>query len=41
MPLFVLTCTGLALFFVFMAVAEGGGRRAVTRKFGIVFVSTM
>lgn len=29
--------TGLACFFVFMTVTEGGGRRAVARKFQDVY----
>ena len=34
---FTLTRTGLACFFTFMTVTEGGGRRAVTRKFQDVY----
>ncbi|KAL7274805.1 hypothetical protein RUND412_002280 [Rhizina undulata] len=31
----------LALFFAYMTAAEGGGRRAISRKFDSVFVSTL
>lgn len=34
---FMLTRTGLACFFTFMTITEGGGRRAVTRKFQEVY----
>ncbi len=33
--------TGLALFFLFMTVAEGGGRRAITRKFQEVYIPSL
>lgn len=32
---------GLVCFFTFMTVAEGGGRRAVVRKFRDVYVPTL
>ena len=32
---------GLALFFLFMTVAEGGGRRAITRKFQDVYIPSL
>jgi len=32
---------GIACFFTFMTVAEGGGKRAVTRKFQDVYVPTL
>ena len=32
---------GLGLFFTFMTVAEGGGRKAVTKKFQDVYVPTL
>jgi hypothetical protein len=32
---------GLAIFFTFMTVAEGGGKRAVTRKFQDVYVPSL
>lgn len=38
----VLTCVlGLGCFFTFMTVAEGGGRRALTRKFQDVYLPTL
>lgn len=33
--------TGLGLFFTFMTVAEGGGKRAVQRKFQDVYVPAL
>ena len=33
--------TGLACFFTFMTVAEGGGKRAVTRKFQDIYVPSL
>ena len=33
--------TGLACFFTFMTVAEGGGRRAVVRKFQDVYIPAL
>lgn len=33
--------TGLALFFTFMTVAEGGGKRAVARKFQDIYVPSL
>ena len=33
--------TGLAAFFTFMTVTEGGGRRAVTRKFQDVYLPAL
>lgn len=33
--------TGLVCFFTFMTVAEGGGRRALSRKFQDVYVPTL
>jgi hypothetical protein len=38
---FQLTATGLACFFTFMTVAEGGGKRAVSRKFQDVYVPAL
>ncbi|KAI4164076.1 MAG: hypothetical protein LQ342_002312 [Letrouitia transgressa] len=38
---FIFAPFGLACFFTFMTVTEGGGRRAVTRKFQDPFVSTV
>ncbi len=32
---------GLATFFTFMTVAEGGGRRALTRKFQDVYLPSL
>jgi hypothetical protein len=32
---------GLACFFTFMTVAEGGGRRAIIRKFQDVYMATL
>lgn len=32
---------GLAIFFTFMTVAEGGGRRAITRKFQDLYVPAL
>lgn len=37
----VLTGTGIACFFTFMTIAEGGGKRAVARKFQDVYVPTL
>jgi hypothetical protein len=37
----VMAPIGLALFFLFMTVAEGGGRRAVTRKFQEVYIQSL
>lgn len=36
-----LTTTGLACFFTFMTVAEGGGKRAVQRKFQDIYVPAL
>jgi hypothetical protein len=36
-----LTFLGLAAFFTFMTVAEGGGRRAVQRKFQDVYIPAL
>lgn len=36
-----LTLIGLACFFTFMTVTEGGGRRAVTRKFQDVYLPAL
>ena len=33
--------TGLGLFFTFMTVAEGGGKRAVLRKFQDVYIPAL
>lgn len=33
--------TGLATFFTFMTVAEGGGKRAVMRKFQDVYIPAL
>ena len=33
--------TGLACFFTFMAVAEGGGRRAIKQKFQEVYIPAL
>lgn len=33
--------SGLAVFFTFMTVAEGGGKRAVTRKFQEVYIPAL
>ncbi|KAI9722785.1 MAG: hypothetical protein M1828_004481 [Chrysothrix sp. TS-e1954] len=38
---FIAAPVGLALFFTFMTVAEGGGRRAVGRKFQDVFLPAL
>lgn len=35
------TNLGLGLFFTFMTVAEGGGRKAVTKKFQDVYVPAL
>jgi protein Mpv17 len=32
---------GLGIFFTFMTIAEGGGRRAITRKFQDVYVPAL
>ena len=37
----MLITVGLATFFTFMTVAEGGGRRAVTRKLKEVYVPAL
>lgn len=34
-------CIGLAAFFTFMTVTEGGGRRAITRKFQDVYLPSL
>ncbi len=34
-------CIGLACFFTFMTVTEGGGRRAVTRKLQDVYLPAL
>lgn len=31
----------LALFFIFLTVAEGGGKRAISRKFGVAFIPSL
>lgn len=31
----------LALFFTFMTLAEGGGKKAVMRKFSVIYVSAL
>jgi hypothetical protein len=33
--------TGLACFFTFMTIAEGGGKRAITKKFQDVYVPAL
>lgn len=38
---FLFAPAGLAAFFTFMTVAEGGGKRAVTRKFQDVYVPAL
>lgn len=35
------TCAGLGLFFTFMTLAEGGGKRAVARKFQDVYIPAL
>jgi len=37
----LMSLLGLACFFTFMTVAEGGGKRAVTRKFQDVYVPAL
>lgn len=39
--LLILDCTGLGLFFTYMTVAEGGGRRAIAKKFQDVYVPAL
>jgi protein Mpv17 len=38
---FLFAPVGLAMFFTFMTVAEGGGKRAVMRKFKDVYVPAL
>lgn len=37
----MLTIIGLVCFFTFMTIAEGGGRRALLRKFQDVYLPTL
>lgn len=39
--IFMLTIVGLVCFFTFMTIAEGGGRRALLRKFQDVYLPTL
>lgn len=36
-----LGCIGLACFFTYMTIAEGGGKRALTQKFRDVYLPTL
>lgn len=39
---FILTClSGLACFFTYMTIAEGGGKRALSQKFRDVYLPTL
>jgi hypothetical protein len=38
---FIFAPCGLALFFTYMTVAEGGGKKAIARKFGDVYMPAL